>query len=100
MQSDYSSDMRSEEPAPSLSHLWQIVKDSESNAKLILPDLLTNPFYLPPPKATKEMQDKKFEKEISRLNYICELESKNVRPTNRKAVLASIPKFKLIGKER
>ena len=84
---------------PTLSHLWQIVKDSDSHAKLILPDLLTNPFYLPAPKATKEIKDAKFERELRRLNFICDQESKIVRPSNRSSVMASIPNYNLIGKE-
>ncbi len=88
-----------EASTPTLSHLWQVVKDSDPHAKLILPDLLTNPFYLPAPKATKEIKAAKFERELRRLNFICDRDSKVVRPSNRSSVMASIPNYNLIGKE-
>lgn len=97
MQGD--SEVKEEDSVPTLSHLWQMVKDSDSHAKLILPDLLTNPFYLPAPKATKEIKDAKFERELRRLNFICDQESKAVRPSNRNRIMASIPNYNLIGKD-
>ena len=83
----------------SLSHLWEIFEDSQTTAKLILPDMKTIPFYLPPPKATKEIKDAQFAKDLRRFDFICQRESKNVKLTDRSGMMNSIPIMKLKGKE-
>ena len=86
---------------PSLRFVWGVFKESNTAAKLILPDSISTPFYLPSPRITKADKDAHFEKELRRLNFIYERDRKYVPPSDRKsAIMNSIPDYELRGRER
>lgn len=89
-----------EEAGPSLSQLWGYFEKADTQAKLILPDLLTNLYYLPLPKSSKVKKDAQFEREMRRFDFICQQESQNYLPINRSAIMAQIPNFGLTGRDR
>lgn len=87
------------ESGPSLGQLWGYFEEADTHAKLILPDLLTNLYYLPVPKYNKAKKDAQLEREMRRLDYVCKKESKNYQPINRSAIMAMIPDFGLSGRD-
>mgnify|MGYP003709632183 CR=1 FL=1 len=101
---EYSGNIEDTQPGvdemPSVSFVWDVFKESDTCAKLILPDILTNPFYLSSPRATKADKDAKFERELRRIDFVCERDSKNCRPSARRNILNSIPDYSLHGKDR
>lgn len=91
---------QSQTDTPSLNFVWSVFKESGTSAKLILPDLLSNPFYLPSPRATKADKDAKFEREMRRFDYLCARDSKFVAPSDRRSILNLLPNYDLRGRER
>jgi hypothetical protein len=89
-----------QESTPSLSFVWEVFKESDTSAKLILPDLLSNPFYMPSPRGTKAQQDAKFEKDMRRLDLVFARDCKYTAPSDRRNSANLVKKFELTGKER
>lgn len=100
MSGEEESTNRAQESVPSLSFVWEVFKESDTSAKLILPDLLSNPFYMPSPRGTKAQQDAKFEKDMRRLDLVFARDCKYTAPSDRRNTTGAVKKFELNGKER
>jgi hypothetical protein len=54
--------------------LWSYCESSTASVKLILPDALTTPYYLPTPRGPKHKSEKEVAREQARLNFLVKRE--------------------------
>ena len=73
-----------------LDYLWNICENSKERSKLILPDSLHTPFYLPQ-KMVYEKSDLQLEREKKRLEYLIQRDLKELIPGKIKDLDSLLP---------
>src|SRR5688572_9908445 len=79
-----------------VNQLWDVCETSQARVKLILPDIISEPFYLPKniKYGSNKLNEKEIERENRRVEFVCARDL-NRRHNKRGNTSAMFPKYKL-----